>query len=227
MLLGDIIKKYRSEHNMSMQNFADLIKSSKSYVSMLEKNSNPSTGKPISPSLETLKLIADAMNVDIDYLLKMLDDNQEILLNEKEKYNIPEIKCTTKGVKIPVLGRVIAGQPIEAVEDILGYETITRTLAETGEFFCLVVKGNSMEPNICGGDIVVIRKQNDVESGNIAVVLVNGNDATIKKIIKNKDGIILQPTNLSYNPIFYSNEQIQTLPVQILGKVMENRRKYY
>ncbi len=84
MLLGDIIKQYRTQHQLSLQDFADLIGSSRSYIHMLEKNVNPTTNKPISPSIETLKLLAQAMHMDLDYLLKLLNDNQEIYLDEDE-----------------------------------------------------------------------------------------------------------------------------------------------
>ena len=84
MLLGDIIKQYRTQHQLSLQDFADLIGSSRSYIHMLEKNVNPTTNKPINPSLETLKLLAQAMHMDLDYLLKLLNDNQTIYLDENE-----------------------------------------------------------------------------------------------------------------------------------------------
>lgn len=84
MLLGDIIKQYREQHQMSLQDFADLIGTSRSYIHMLEKNINPSTDKPISPSIETLKLLASAMNMDLEFLLRLLNNDQEIFLDEKE-----------------------------------------------------------------------------------------------------------------------------------------------
>lgn len=84
MLLGDIIKQYRTEHKMSLQDFADLIGSSRSYIHMLEKNVNPTTNKPINPSIETLKLLAQAMHMDLDYLLKLLNTDQNIYLDEEE-----------------------------------------------------------------------------------------------------------------------------------------------
>lgn len=84
MLLGDIIKQYRTQHQLSLQDFADLIGSSRSYIHMLEKNVNPTTNKPINPSIETLKLLAQAMHMDLDYLLKLLNDNQTIYLDENE-----------------------------------------------------------------------------------------------------------------------------------------------
>lgn len=84
MLLGDIIKQYREEHQMSLQDFAELVHTSRSYIHMLEKNYNPATSKPISPSVETLKSIANAMNIDIKDLLRQLDSNQDIYLDELE-----------------------------------------------------------------------------------------------------------------------------------------------
>lgn len=103
-----------------------------------------------------------------------------------EKSDLIEDKCdsntTTKAVRIPVLGRVVAGIPLEVVEEILDYEEITSDLAATGDFFALQIRGRSMEPRMLEGDVVIVRKQDDVESGDIAIVLVNGDEATVKKI---------------------------------------------
>lgn len=220
MLLGDIIKDYRSKHNLSMQNFADLIHSSKSYVSMLEKNYNPATGKPISPSLETLKLISVAIHIDIDTLLKMLDGEQEIILSEdkfKEQFKSP--------YRIPVLGRIPAGVPLEMIEDILDYEELADDMLRGGkEYFALKVSGDSMYPEYLNGDVLIVLKQNDCESGQDCVVAVNGDDATFKRVYKLNGGITLQPLNNQYVPVFYSNEDILNKPVKILGIVKQIRR---
>lgn len=136
-----------------------------------------------------------------------------------------EIKSNT-GIKIPVLGSVVAGIPLEAIEDIIDYEEIPMEMARTGDFFCLQVKGQSMEPKFSEGDVVVVRKQPNVESGEIAIVLVNGNEATIKKIKKRPDGIMLVPLNSAYDVMFYNNDDITNLPVNILGKVVELRAKF-
>lgn len=128
-------------------------------------------------------------------------------------------------VKIPVLGKVSAGLPIEAFEEILDYEEIDEALALTGEFFALRISGLSMEPKISPGDIVIVRKQNDIESGKIGIVLVNGQDATCKKIVKHENGISLVSFNPSYPPIFYTNEEVISKPVTIIGKVIELRAK--
>lgn len=127
---------------------------------------------------------------------------------------------------IPVLGTVRAGIPMEAVENIIDYEEISEDMARQGDFFALQIKGDSMEPKISEGDVVIVRKQPDVDSGNIAIVLVNGEEATIKKIQKFDGGINLIPSNPSYDVRTYTNEQITRLPVQILGKVVELRAKF-
>lgn len=133
----------------------------------------------------------------------------------------------TKGVRIPVLGRVVAGIPIDAVEEIIDYEEITPEMAATGEFFALQVKGDSMTPKLEEGDVVIVKRQSDVESGDIAIVLVNGYEATVKQIKKVDGGIMLFGFNPSvYEPHFYSNKEIESLPVQVLGKVVEMRRKF-
>lgn len=127
---------------------------------------------------------------------------------------------------IPVLGVVRAGLPMDAVENIIDYEEISEEMARQGEFFALQIKGDSMEPRIKEGDVVIVRKQPDVESGDIAIVLVNGDDATIKKVQKFDGGINLIPSNSAYNVLTYSNAQIESLPVQIFGKVVELRAKF-
>ncbi len=133
---------------------------------------------------------------------------------------------SVKGIKIPVLGYVRAGIPIEAVEEILDYEEISIDMASKGEHFALSIKGDSMEPRITEGDVVIVRKQDIVENGELAVVLVNGNDATVKKFYMNENGVTLISTNPSYEPFYYSKEQVEKLPVQIIGKVVELRAKF-
>lgn len=134
---------------------------------------------------------------------------------------------TCGGVRIPVLGTVAAGIPIEAVENVIDYEEIDAGLARTGEFFALAVRGASMEPVLFEGDIIIIRKQSTVDTGDVAVVLINGDEATVKKIRRERGGVFLIGYNTAvYEPHFYSNVDIEKLPVQILGKVIELRRKF-
>jgi len=133
----------------------------------------------------------------------------------------------TNPVSIPVLGRVQAGIPIEAIQDILDYEEIPADMAKQGEYFALKVRGDSMEPKISESDVVIVRKQSDVESGEIGIVLVNGEDATVKRIVKHDEGgISLIPLNAIYPPQYYTENEIETFPVNILGKVVELRAKF-
>ena len=127
---------------------------------------------------------------------------------------------------VPVLGYVRAGYPAEAVENILDYEEITDEMALSGEHFGLKVRGDSMTPRICQGDVVIVKKQDYIESGEIGVVLINDMDATIKRVIKNGTSLTLVPFNPTYEPMIFSAKDIVTLPVKIIGKVVELRGKF-
>lgn len=132
-----------------------------------------------------------------------------------------------KGIKIPVLGDVAAGIPIEAVENIVDYEEIDTAMASTGEYYGLRIKGSSMEPRIREGDVVIVRQQEDADTGDTAVVLVNGDSATVKRIKKEPDGgLWLLPNNPAYDPQHYSPAEVAEKPVRIIGKVVELRGKF-
>jgi repressor LexA len=167
----------------------------------------------LSPKITTVQILAEVLNLNFLWLMGY-DDVPKRLDNK------------SKGIKIPVLGKVVAGIPIEAVEEIIDYEEISQDMATQGEYFGLVVRGDSMTPRFLEGDVVIVRKQSDVESGDIAVVLVNGSEATIKRISKDVNGITLVPLNNAYLPKFYSNEDIEKLPVTVIGKVVELRGKF-
>jgi repressor LexA len=129
--------------------------------------------------------------------------------------------------KIPLLGKVAAGEPIYADDHVEGYEYIDSKYNDDGfEYFALRVSGHSMEPTIKDGDIVIVRQQDTVDSGQIAIVLVAGEDATAKEVRIDKSGITLVGHNLAvYTPQFYSNTQVIDLPVTIIGLVIEVRHK--
>lgn len=131
------------------------------------------------------------------------------------------------GNRIPILGTVVAGQPAYAAENIVGWEEVTDKMSMQGKLFALKVKGSSMEPEFKEGDIVIVREQPDIESGDIAVVLINGDEATLKKVKNDPNGLFLYAFNQAvYEPHFYSNNDIETLPVRIVGRVIENRRSW-
>lgn len=175
-------------------------------ISKIEKILNYGNGslkKATSLKDDRVADIANYFNVTSDFLLG---------IDEKAQSPHPYI---------PILGKVIAGVPVEAVEDIIGKIQINENLAKTGNFFALEVKGDSMQPRLQEGDIVVVKEQADVESGQIAIVCVNGDEYTIKKIKKSESGITLIPFNPAYEPIFYTNEEIEKLPVEIKGRVVQ------
>ena len=196
---GKLLAMHRKKNKISQEKLAKELNVSRSTVAMWENNSN-------EPDNKTIVKIANILNISTDTLL----DNSQ----------------NTQGVKIPVLGSVAAGIPISAIQDIIDEEEISEELASTGEFFGLVIKGDSMSPIITNGDTVIVRSQPDAENGDIAIVLVNGDEATCKKIKKTPEGVMLIPLNSEYEPTFFSNKQIEQLPVRIIGKVVEQRRKF-
>jgi len=146
-----------------------------------------------------------------------------------EKSDLVEPRNSTKkseSIRIPVLGRIAAGIPLEMIEDVVDWEEIAADTAEIGSIFALRIQGTSMEPRILDGDVVIVRKQDDAESGDIVIATVNGDDATCKRLRKYRDGVELVPTNPAYAPMFFSNQEIVNRPVRILGKVIELRGKF-
>lgn len=136
------------------------------------------------------------------------------------------ISSLKKSIVINVLGRVAAGIPIDAIEEIIDTEEISEDMAKTGTFFGLQIHGDSMEPRICEGDVVIVRQQNDANSGDVIIATINGNEATCKRLRKYRDGIELISNNPSYEPMFFNNDEIEEKPVKIIGKVVELRGKF-
>jgi len=158
---------------------------------------------------------------------KKAQDEDSMLENAmSEEGSYPNAPQSTGGVWIPVVGKVAAGTPITAVEDIIDYEEIPKEMAHGSKCFGLQINGDSMEPRMKKGDVVIVRKQEDVDSGQIAVVMVNGDEATVKRVMKQADGIMLVAFNPAYEPVFYSNKDIVEKPVTICGRVIELRAKF-
>lgn len=145
------------------------------------------------------------------------------LVEDRTKY---ENTLSKKGTTIKIYGRVAAGIPLEAIEDVIEEEEIPEELARTGEFFGLKINGDSMEPDIHNGDTVIVKRQNDAESDEIVIALVNGNDGVCKRLKKYADSIALISLNPNYEPMYFSQEEIEEKPVKIIGKVVELRRKF-
>ena len=146
-------------------------------------------------------------------------------LIEDKKLNIDTVPIES-GYTIPVLGRVAAGYGKEAVEEVIGQIEISPALAAKGDYFGLLIKGDSMIPTLYDGDTVIVQRVDDAESGDLVIALVNGHDATCKRLQKYADGIALIPQNPVYEPMRFTESEIDTTPVKILGKVIEMRRKF-
>lgn len=171
----------------------------------------------VEPRQSKLYILGQALKVNEAWLM-----GYDVPMHQK---GIVEPNSSSQ-IKVPVLGTVRAGLPMEAVENILDYEEISEDMARQGDYFALQIKGDSKEPRIKEGDVVIVRKQPDVESGEVAIVLVNGDEATIKKVQKFNGGINLVPSNPAYEVKTYSNDDIESLPVSIIGKVVELRAKF-
>lgn len=199
---------------------------------MLEKEAKLSNGITSKwkgdslPNQTSLLKISKYFGVSIDYLTGKSDfKTEDEILNDYGK-SFEFKNGYRKGVRIPVLGDVAAGIPIDAIEDILDWEEISEDLAKTGQYFGLRIKGDSMSPRIADGDVVIVRQQCTAECGDIVIAKVNGDTACCKKFLKLKDGITLVSFNPAYNPMIFTNSQINSMPVNIIGKVVELRAKF-
>lgn len=200
MSIGRNIKKFRKELNLTQSELAKKSNISRTYLSDVENDR-------YNPSLDTLKDIASALSLDT-----------EILLTGQKQQN--------KAVRIPVYESVSAGSPLLANDEVVDWAEIPSEKAINAEHFGLRVKGLSMYPVFQEGDLLIVRKQSDVDSGELAIVLVNGEEATFKEVRKEKNGIMLIGYNPSvFTPRFFDVEDITNLPVSIIGKVVEFRRE--
>lgn len=199
------IKEFRISLGLKQSELANLIDVRQNTLSTWE------TGR-YEPDLDALAKMSELFGRSIDDIIG------------HRPINSP---TSTGGKWVPVLGDVAAGIPIEAVEDVVDYEEIDAALAATGDFFGLRIKGSSMEPRIREGDVVIVRKQADADTGDTAVVMVNGDSATVKRIKKESDGSLwLLPNNPAYDPQHFSPAEMESLPVNIIGKVVELRGKF-
>ena len=206
MPIGDTIRYLRESHGLSQTELGEIAGVSDKAVSTWENNLK-------FPRMGPIERMANYFGISKSDII--------------EGTVVPGIHDKKNSTRIPVVGSVAAGIPTEAVEDIVDWEEIPNAMAQRGDYIGLKVKGPSMEPRFIEGDTVIVRRQPDVESGEIAIVLVNGDEATMKKVLKQPNGITLIAFNPAvYEPHFYSNEQIEELPVVIYGKVVELRGKF-
>lgn len=236
MTLGDLIKKYRSDNNLSMAEFASKSGLSKAYISLLEKNRNPKTGKEITPSIDVIKKVSDAIGKDFDEVFSSIESTTKIVIPKipleifdtrkaeeafiKNAVNILENTFPLpKTKKVPLLGTIACGEPILATENIEAYVDVDSGVHAD---FALHCQGDSMiNARIMDGDIVYIRKQDTVENGEIAAVLMDDcteNNATLKRVYVSKDKIRLCAENPNYQDMIFFEDDMNK--VRIIGKAI-------
>lgn len=170
----------------------------------------------IKPSIDNVEQIANALNIGLP----------ELLISDLRFDNADVVDIPSNTIKIPVLGVIKAGIPIEAQQDIIDYVEIPKDWTKGGkEYYGLKISGDSMYPKYNNDDIVIFLKTNEVISGKDCAVMVNGFDATFKKVLFQNDSIILQPYNSNYQVQIFNKEQIEQLPVKIIGIAKEKRTR--
>ena len=184
---------------------------------------------PKSAISQYLSGLYEAKQKSIFKLAKVLDVSEGWLMG----LDVPmdrEIKTDILGnpvVSLPLIGTVKAGYNYLAQENWVGTVDVETSLVGDGkDYFALKVKGDSMAPVFIENDIVIIKKQNDCENNEYAVVIINGDEGTLKKIKKTDNGIILQPLNPAYGPVMYTKEEMETIPIIIVGVVKQLKRKF-
>lgn len=224
---ADRLKALRNMHHLTQDELSKITGVSRSAIGMYE------SGKR-KPDYNQVEVFADFFNVDFNYILGQSDKTTVILPstegfkdNPTPNPNVLKPSADIPVYKIPVLGKVVAGTPINAIENITDYIRVTNPAAADGSYYALHVTGASMEPEMKEGDLVIVHKQEYFDNGDICIVLVNGNEATVKKVQKSAQGITLIGFNaVVYPPHFYNAKEVEDLPVKIIGKVEEVRRKY-
>ena len=191
MTIYERIRDLREKRGLSQQELADALGyTSRSSIAKIEKG------------------VVDLPQTKILAFAKVLGVTPAFLMGWENAEPVSQ-RASAQAIRIPVLGSIPAGIPLEAVEDII---------------FSLKVHGDSMSPRYEDGDVLILRKQDTCESGQDCAVMVNGSDATFKRVRISPAGVTLQPLNPEYDPLVFSNREVQELPVRILGVVVELRR---
>lgn len=230
MNIGDRIKEERERKGWTQDELAFRCGyKHRSAISKIESSGDEVSSKKV-------RLMANVLGTTVSYLMgweeqakavrsileekaKAMPDSS--LLNEEFQHPIPD------QTKIPLYSYVSAGRgALTSDSNIEGYVSLSNELVGTGDYFALRVRGDSMEPTICDRDIVIVRSQETANDGDTVVAVVNGDEGFVKRLMIEPSGIVLASNNSSYRPMFFSQEQINELPVRIEGVVVELRRTF-
>lgn len=205
--LGQNLKEYRKIKDLTQQELAQLTNLSRSYIAGLERNA-------YNPSLSTLQAIAQVLSVSVDVLL-----GNDVDPNKLSNYLGPVVE----NKKIPIIGSVKCGPNGLAYEYLEGYVFVDDSL--TGDVTAFVCKGDSMKDiGISDGDIAIVRRQCTIENGELAVVIINGEEGTLKRVRYHDNVMILEAANPAYPPRIFSGKEMNV--VKIFGKVIQVRKNF-
>ncbi|MCR5518382.1 MAG: XRE family transcriptional regulator [Lachnospiraceae bacterium] len=194
----DILKSKREELHLTLTDVAELVGVNVSTIMRWEN------GDIANMKRDKILKLAKALKLSPSVIMGWEDDT------------------APKPIRIPVLGRVSAGIPIEAIEEIIDYEEVDGSTAAPGELFGLLIKGNSMAPRICDRDVVIVRKQEAADSGDVVIATINGDDAVCKRLLIYGKTILLRSNNPEYEDIDVTGRT----DFHIIGKVVELRGKF-
>ena len=194
----DILKSKREELQLTLTDVAELVGVNVSTIMRWEN------GDIANMKRDKILKLANALKISPSVIMGWEDD------------------APPRSIRIPVLGRVAAGIPIEAIEEIIDYEEVDGNTTAPGELFGLLIKGNSMAPRICDGDVVIVRKQEAADSGDVVIATINGDDAVCKRLLIYGKTILLRSNNPEYEDIDVTGRT----DFHIIGKVVELRGKF-
>jgi len=221
MTLAEFVVSYRAEHNLSQRQFAERCGVSNGTISNIEKGQNPATKKKIRTDPETLKKIATGMSISVHELLQIVDDMILTLDTSPSAFSLEKLqslgfKSLPHTVKKPRLGRISCGEPIDSFQNYDGEDDVPEDIECD---FTLICEGDSMiGARLHDGDIVYIRQQPQVENGQIAAVLIDGEEKLLKRVLFKPNRIILQAENSAYEPLIFDGEEMNR--VSIIGRAV-------
>lgn len=203
--VGKTIKSLRSERGWTQDELARRLNCSKQIISNYENGKR-------QPSYEMLGALADVFNVPMSFMISDEDRGKALSLMYGS-----EVMPVSALIMLPIAGSIRCGPGGIAYQDIEGYVQAAN-IRHPEECFYLRVVGDSMETRIHEGDLALIRKQEDVESGELAAVVIDNEEGTLKRLIKKDNAIILQAFNPAYAPRVFVGKELNS--VRIVGKVL-------
>ncbi len=210
-MFGLNLKKLREDAGLSQEQLGEIIGVSKSTIGMYEQ------GKRMPNTNTILKDIASYFGVSIDYLVGFNNTESSTESNTEDDLSRFGLRPVSRR-KIPMIGKIACGEPIMCDE---AYETFVDAGTDINADFCVVAQGDSMiNARILDGDIVFLRQQEMVENGEIAAVIVNDSEVTLKRFFyyPELNQVVLQPENPSFRPMIYMNEELAH--IRVLGKAV-------